>query len=217
METIFDAVFFQNLTKAGLAVLVGGVIGAEREYQDKAAGFRTIILITLGSCLFTIFSLSMDAGNTQTRIAANIVTGIGFLGAGAIVREGGRVAGLTTAATIWLAAALGMGIGAGILYFSLAATVVTILVLLVFPYLEARIDRVREARLYRIVLNANDLKKVEKIENALSDCSLRIFEHHQSKNEKSIIGSWKAIGSPKSHDKFTTLMLKDKDVKEFDY
>jgi putative Mg2+ transporter-C (MgtC) family protein len=102
-----------------MAVLVGGIVGAEREYQDKAAGFRTIILITLGSTLFTIFSLSMDPGFTQTRVAANIVTGIGFLGAGAIVRDGGRIAGLTTAATIWLSAALGMGIGAGQLYFVL--------------------------------------------------------------------------------------------------
>lgn len=215
METNLDLV--ENLIKVGMAVLVGGIIGAEREYQDKAAGFRTIILITLGSTLFTIFSLLLDPGNTQTRIAANIVTGIGFLGAGAIVRDGGRIAGLTTAATIWLAAALGMGIGAGELYFVLAATAVTILVLVIFPRFEIVIDRVREARSYRIVLSANDLKKVEKIEKTLADCSLQIFEHHQSKTEKSIIGSWKTIGAPKNHEKFTLLMLKDKDVKEFDY
>ncbi|HCK66826.1 MAG TPA: magnesium transporter MgtC [Anaerolineae bacterium] len=215
METNLDLV--ENLIKIGMAVLVGGIIGAEREYQDKAAGFRTIILITLGSTLFTIFSLLLDPENTQTRIAANIVTGIGFLGAGAIIREGGRVAGLTTAATIWLAAALGMGIGAGELYFVLTATGVTILVLVIFPRFEIVIDRLREARSYRIVVGAKDLKKVEKIEEALADCSLQIYEHHQSKNEKSIIGSWKTIGSPKNHEKFTMLMLKDKDVKEFDY
>lgn len=215
METNLDLV--ENLIRVGMAVLVGGIIGAEREYQDKAAGFRTIILITLGSTLFTIFSLLLDPGNTQTRIAANIVTGIGFLGAGAIVRDGGRVAGLTTAATIWLAAALGMGIGAGELTFVLAATAVTIFVLVIFPRFESRIDKIREARSYRIVLDANDLKKVEKIEKALTDCSLKIFEHHQSKNEKSIIGSWKTIGSPTNHEKFTLLMLKDKNVKEFDY
>ena len=104
--------YLENLIKLGLAVLVGGIVGAEREFQDKAAGFRTIILITVCSALFTIFSISMDPDNSRTRIAANIVTGIGFLGAGAIVREGGRIAGLTTAATIWLSSALGMGIGA---------------------------------------------------------------------------------------------------------
>jgi putative Mg2+ transporter-C (MgtC) family protein len=212
-----DAVLTENLIKVGMAVLVGGIIGAEREYQDKAAGFRTIILITLGSTLFTIFSLMLDPGNTQTRIAANIVTGIGFLGAGAIVRDGGRVAGLTTAATIWLAAALGMGIGAGELTFVLASTAVTIFVLIVFPRFELRIDRIREARSYRIVLNAKDIQKIERIEKTLADCSLQVFEHHQSKTEKSIIGSWKAIGSPKNQEKFTRLMLKDKDVKEFDY
>ena len=71
-----DPILTDNIIKLGMAVLVGGLIGAEREYQDKAAGFRTIILITLGSALFTIFSLSIDPGFTQTRIAANIVTGI---------------------------------------------------------------------------------------------------------------------------------------------
>lgn len=215
METNLDLT--ENLIRVGMAVLVGGIIGAEREYQDKAAGFRTIILITLGSTLFTIFSLLLDPENTQTRIAANIVTGIGFLGAGAIVRDGGRVAGLTTAATIWLAAALGMGIGAGELYFVLAVTAVTIFVLVVFPRFEMRIDKIREARSYRIVLNSSDINKIEKIEKTLIDCSLNIIEHHQSKTEKSIIGSWKTIGKPKSHDKFTLLMLKDKNVKEFDY
>lgn len=212
-----DPIFTENLIKLGMAVLVGGIIGAEREYQDKAAGFRTIILITLGSTLFTIFSLSMDPGFTQTRVAANIVTGIGFLGAGAIMREGGRIAGLTTAATIWLSAALGMGIGAGELYFVLAATFITILVLIVFPRLELRIDRIREARSYRIVLGTGDYKKLAEVEKALADCKITTYEHHQTKTEKSIIGSWKTIGSPENHQKFIMLMLKDKDIKELDY
>src|SRR5690606_40789652 len=102
-------------------------------------------------------------------------------------------------------------------YFVLAAAIVTILVLIVFPRFENWIDSVREARSYRIVLKVNDFKKVEKVEKMLSDCSLQVYEHHQSKNEKSIIGSWKTIGSPKNHEKFTQLMLKDKDIKEFDY
>lgn len=207
----------ENVIKVGMAVLVGGLIGAEREYQDKAAGFRTIILITLGSTLFTIFSMSMDPGFTQTRIAANIVTGIGFLGAGAIVREGGRIAGLTTAATIWLSAALGMGIGAGELYFVLAATAVTILVLLAFPKLEARIDRIREARSYEVIVAVGDYKKVEKISDLFNELSLQVLEHHQAKNERSIIGTWRVIGSPVHHDKFVQTMMRDKAVKELNY
>ena len=85
----------ENIIRIGFAVLIGGIIGAEREFRDKAAGFRTIILITVGSALFTIFSASMDPGFTRTRVAANIVTGIGFLGAGAIVREHGRSSGVS--------------------------------------------------------------------------------------------------------------------------
>lgn len=212
MEILID-----NLLKLGLAVLVGGIVGAEREFQDKAAGFRTIILITVGSALFTIFSMSMDPGNSRSRVAANIVTGIGFLGAGAIVREGGRIAGLTTAATIWLSAALGMGIGAGELYFVLSATAITILVLLVFPHLEAKIDRIREARTYKIATRAEDLKKLARVEQVFRDCSIRIYEHHQTKTEKSIISTWQTIGSPKNHEKFVDFLMRDKGIKEFDY
>ena len=212
-----DSVFIENLIKLGMAVLVGGVVGAEREFQDKAAGFRTIILITLGSTLFTMFSVSMDPDSSRTRIAANIVTGIGFLGAGAIVREGGRIAGLTTAATIWLAAALGMGIGAGELEFAGAATVVTLIVLLLFPRLESWIDRIREARSYRICIASSNIQRIDEIESDLAACSLRILEHHRAKSDNLIIGRWRAIGAPKNHVRFVEMMLKDKDIQELDY
>jgi putative Mg2+ transporter-C (MgtC) family protein len=212
-----DNVLIENLIKVGMAVLAGGIVGAEREFQDKAAGFRTIILITVGSTLFTIFSMTIDKENSLSRIAANIVTGIGFLGAGAIVREGGRIAGLTTAATIWLASALGMGIGAGNLYFSLAATFVTLLVLLVFPHLEARIDRIREARIYKIVVGVKDHKKIVEIEETLKACSLKVHEHHQAKSETAIISTWHTVGLPQNQQKFLQLMMKDKSIKEVDY
>lgn len=212
-----DPIFVENLIKIGMAVLVGGIVGAEREFHDKAAGFRTIILITLGSALFTIFSISMDPGFTRTRVAANIVTGIGFLGAGAIIREGGRIAGLTTAATIWLAAALGMGIGAGDLYLVLAATTVTILVLIIFPKLELRIDRIREARAYKIVVGPGEYEKIEKISDLLQEVSLTVLDHHQAKNQTSIIGTWKTIGPPSCHEKFVRTVLRDEQVQELSY
>jgi putative Mg2+ transporter-C (MgtC) family protein len=210
-------ILFENLIKLGMAVLIGGIIGAEREFQDKAAGFRTIILITVGSTLFTIFSLSMDPDFTPTRVAANIVTGIGFLGAGAIIREGRQVAGLTTAATIWLAAALGMGIGAGELLFVSVSTVIVIVVLIVFPHLERRIDRIREARSYKIVITAGGAKKMDRIQQTLDKCSLRVLEHHQEKSDKTIIGTWRTIGSLENHEKFTQLMLKDDGIRELSY
>jgi len=212
-----DPQLIENLIKLGMAVVVGGVLGAEREFRDKAAGFRTLILITVGSTLFTIFSLMMDPGNTQTRIAANIVTGIGFLGAGAIIREHGRVGGLTTAATIWLSAALGMGIGAGELLFVSLSTLAVVVVLLIFPSLEIWIDHIRESRSYRIVVSTTNVKKVDKIHAALETCELKVFEHHQSKIGTTIVGTWHTIGAPKNHEKFVSSMLKDKDIEEFVY
>ena len=212
-----DNILVENLIKLGMAVLVGGVLGAEREFRDKAAGFRTLILIAVGSALFTIFSMSMDPGNSRTRIAANIVTGIGFLGAGAIIREHGRIGGLTTAATIWLSAALGMGIGAGELSFVLISTFVILIVLLVFPRLEIWIDHIRESRSYRIVVSTSNARRVDKIHNALEACELKVFAHHQSKVATTIVGTWLTIGSPKNHEKFVSMMLKDKDIEEFVY
>jgi putative Mg2+ transporter-C (MgtC) family protein len=212
-----DAVLVTNLIKLGMAVLVGALVGIEREFRVKAAGFRTIILITVGSTLFTIFSLSIDPEHDRTRIAANIVQGIGFLGAGAIIREGGRVGGLTTAATIWLSAALGMGIGAGEFTFVLPSAVAVLVILLLFPHLERWIHRISEFRTYHIVMDSGTEKGQEKIQQALTACSLRIYEMNQKKTEDKIAGRWELIGAPRNHDKFVSLMLQDADVREFEY
>ena len=98
-----------------LSAFLGGVLGLEREWRNKSAGLRTNILIAMGSTLFTMLSvdLSRSSGGDGTRIAAQIVTGIGFLGAGAIMRTGFDVQGLTTAATIWVNAAVGVAVGGG--------------------------------------------------------------------------------------------------------
>lgn len=134
----------EDLYKILFATLVGGLIGIEREYREKAAGFRTIMLICIGATLFTIFSSKLDGD--PARIAANIVSGVGFLGAGVILRSGGQIVGLTTASTIWLTAALGMGIGAG--EYILVAIVVPIILmtLWIFPKFERWIDALRSER-----------------------------------------------------------------------
>ena len=207
----------ENLIKLGLAILVGGVIGAEREFQDKAAGFRTIILITVGAALFTIFSISLDPGNSRTRIAANIVTGIGFLGAGTIIREGGRIAGLTTAATIWLSSALGMGIGAGEIPFVLIATAAVLVVLLVFPYLEGIIDHIREARTYRVVIRSTNAEKAVEADKLIRSTKLQVLEYHLTKTDNATVSTWRTIGSPKKHEKFVQAMMADPDVHELNY
>ena len=102
------------LARLLLAAVLGGAIGAERELNDQPAGLRTHMLLTIGACLFTLISAYGFGGGTDpSRIAAQIVTGIGFLGGGAIVRHGLTVKGVTTAASIWATASVGVAIGAG--------------------------------------------------------------------------------------------------------
>jgi putative Mg2+ transporter-C (MgtC) family protein len=127
--------YSEVVLRLGLASLLCGAIGFERETRDQPAGFRTHILLGLGAALFTLVSAygfepftraALGSGGLQfdpTRIAAQIVAGVGFLGAGAIIRQGGDVRGLTTAASLWAASAIGMAVGAGYLFGATTATV----------------------------------------------------------------------------------------------
>jgi putative Mg2+ transporter-C (MgtC) family protein len=124
-----------------LAAGLGAVMGLERELRHKPAGLRTNILIGLGSALFTTMSIQIGAGGTPDRIASQIVTGIGFLGAGAILRSGGSIHGMTTAATIWVNAAVGIAAGAGEYLMATIATAITIVVLAVLGPVESYFER----------------------------------------------------------------------------
>ena len=113
-----------------LATFLGAAIGLERELSGKSAGLRTNLLICLGAAIFTIISKRMIAGDgATTRIAAQIVTGVGFLGAGALIQDRRGVHGLTTAATIWLVASIGMACGAGFHDLAVVSTLMAIIVL----------------------------------------------------------------------------------------
>ena len=133
-----------------LAAALGAAIGFERELRQKSAGLRTNILIAVGSALFTLMSLAMadSPGADKTRIASQIVTGIGFLGAGAIMRTGSGVQGLTTAATVWVNAAVGVAAGGGEYRLALTATGVTLVALLVLVPAEKLLARI--SRKYRL-------------------------------------------------------------------
>jgi putative Mg2+ transporter-C (MgtC) family protein len=136
-----DAELIQRLL---LAAVLGGALGFERELRQKSAGLRTNILIAIGSALFTLMSYELGAGIAGAdpgRVAAQIVTGIGFLGAGAIIRRDGDIHGLTTAATIWVNAAVGVAAGGGEYHLAFIATGVTLGALLLLHPIEKIIDR----------------------------------------------------------------------------
>jgi putative Mg2+ transporter-C (MgtC) family protein len=126
------------LFRCGVAALCGGLIGIERELKSKPAGFRTNILICLGSCIYMAVGLLVAGNVDPTRIAAQVVTGIGFLGAGCIIQSGNHVRGLTTAATIWVVAAIGIVAGAGYPVLALIASVIVITTLAALRHVEER-------------------------------------------------------------------------------
>lgn len=131
-----------------IALFVGLCIGAEREFRGHAAGLRTMALISAGSCMFTGLGLIPEFPRIvdPTRIAAQVVTGVGFLGAGSILRQGEAVRGLTTAASIWVAASLGMAIGFGYFALALFTTLMVVIVLFALKPVEERIFRRRGHR-----------------------------------------------------------------------
>lgn len=153
------------LLKIFLAALVGGAIGLEREYRDKSAGFRTMILISVGSCLFTIISDAMaDSISDNTRIASAIVSGVGFLGAGVILKDGTSIRGLTTAASIWMVAALGTAMGMGLYEVSAIVTVGILTVLWFLPAFERYVDELHEFVTFHITTKNSDKQEQKVIE-----------------------------------------------------
>ena len=128
---------WQDIISLLVATALGGAIGLERELRGKPAGLRTNILICLGSCIFTIISTSLS-GSDPGRIAAQIVAGIGFLGAGAIIHSGIGIHGLTTAAGIWVVSSIGMACGMRMYFLAVSAAFLTLIVLLLLPPFEKK-------------------------------------------------------------------------------
>lgn len=137
--------------KLVLASVLGGLVGLERELRGKPAGLRTNMFICAGAALFTILSetLAAESGGDATRIASQLIPGVGFIGAGTIIRARGSVVGLTTAATIFVLASIGMAVGGGLYWTGVFAAVMMFLALWVLGWIEKRFALKREVRRYR--------------------------------------------------------------------
>jgi len=207
----------EELLKILLAVLIGGLIGLEREYREKAAGLRTLIFICMGATVFTIFSATLGGdGHDPGRIAAQIVTGIGFLGAGVIIRENGRVVGITTAATIWLVAALGMGLGIGKYELVALAAVLALIVLAAFPKFEKWLTKRHIERTYEVAF-ASDPDTRRQMDSFVRQCGLVVHNFYQSRSQETAVCSWATSGTREAHQKLVDGLFANPSVKEFRY
>jgi putative Mg2+ transporter-C (MgtC) family protein len=202
-----------------LSILVGGALGAEREYRSKSAGFRTLTLICAGATLFTIFSQFIGGPGNPDRIASNIVTGIGFVGAGVIFKGDAtsKVNGITTAAMIWLTAALGMGIGGGFLMVSSIAAGIALAVLFTFSMLEGWIDKINQIRNYKITCPYVN-ETLHRYEVLFQAHHLKYKHIRQCKSiDNMIFGEWIVQGSEKNHRHAVHQLLQDSSVKALEY
>ncbi|MBN2072740.1 MAG: MgtC/SapB family protein [Actinobacteria bacterium] len=158
-----------------LAVIFGAIIGFQREKTERPAGLRTHALVCLGSTVFTLVSysgFSAGASFDSTRIAAGVVTGIGFIGAGAIFRQGPLVKGVTTAASIWTVAAIGLSLGTKLYYLALLVTILGFLILSILKFFEDRI--IRLPRYFLRITVSGDFKELETVINFLAKISTDI-------------------------------------------
>ncbi len=197
------------------AAAIGAVIGLEREYKNKTAGLRTMIMVSMASCLFTI--LSRQIGEvSDDRIAATILTGLGFHCAGVIFKDEKRISGITTATTIWMVAALGMAIGAGYIALGLYGTILVLLILSLLTYLEKMVEEFNLIRDYKMICH---------YEQGLSHYYEQLFKQYGLKakhvlqvlKSDEIILHWNISGKRQRHDLLVEELSQDPRIKRLSF
>ena len=196
-----------------LAVIIGGLVGAEREFRT-GIGLRTMMLICLGATLFTVYGNEYGLlGNDPSRVSAAIVTGVGFLGAGMIITHRAGVFGFTTAASVWLVAALGMGIGLGEYLIVIVSTVLVLGVLWFVPYVR-RIRHGTQTLAYEATGPADRIRQDE-LTALLESRGLAVLRSTLAKSDDSIEYTWTAVGRSDDHQDVMRELVSTDIVSEF--
>ena len=207
LEQMVDVFRLELFLQLCLATLFGGAIGLERELGGKPAGLRTNILICIGSVLYTKLSFTMAAGNADpTRIAAQIVTGVGFIGAGTILHARGAVVGLTSAATIWVVAAIGVALGAT---FYSEAAVTTLLVLVVLRGLGS-VERLVARQSTRSMLSVHahpSATALDELEAIVRRTGLEIERQASRRENVDLVIEFTLRGPKRLHDEVMIALL----------
>lgn len=203
-------IYEQDLIKVGVAVVCGAMLGMERQYKNKTAGFRTIILICLGSTLFTLV-----AQQTGQLANINIVTGVGFIGAGVIFKDQISVNGLTTAAVIWISAAIGMVIGSGNYTLAFISSIVTLIVLILFHILENYIDKIHHERLFFVVFDSTDIDELKSLEATIDAFHLSWKKLLVTKKDGNLHVTLAVTGHKKNINRLNEKMLVMPQIKAF--
>jgi putative Mg2+ transporter-C (MgtC) family protein len=205
----------EMLVKLLLALLVGILIGFEREYHEKAAGLRLLPIVCIGALLFTLIAGVSGNKFVNPQVAAGVVTGVGFLGVGVILRERGQVSGLTTAAAIWISAALGMGIGLG--YYPLVGmtAALVLLILWISPLLQLPINsQAHDSFTYELTAPFDEGHYTRCMQQ-FKENDLTIIKHRIGKKGTDMVCFWQSVGKPQGHDRLQRAFMLDPEVTEF--
>lgn len=195
---------------------IGTAIGLEREYRSKAAGLRTMIMIALGSTIFTQISIGLGGPGNPDRIASTIVSGIGFLGAGVIFKEGVSISGITTATTIWITAALGMAVGAGEYFIALIGGLAVLVVLIVLEKFQIIIETWRQTRMYRISFG-DDTSMEQALIVQMHILHIGYRRKRDFKSEKGFTIIYEVFGRQAQLNLFNDYLKQEVKVKSFEY
>jgi putative Mg2+ transporter-C (MgtC) family protein len=207
LDRLIEIFRLDLMLQIGLATLLGGAIGLERELGGKPAGLRTNILICIGSVLYTHLSIAMAGSNTDpTRVAGQIVTGVGFIGAGTILHARGAVVGLTSAATIWVVAAIGVALGSGYYLEGLGTTLAVIVVLQGLGRIEIVVER--HSTKSNITVHARpDGAPLEELETVIRRTGLEIVRHTTRRENVDLVIEYQLSGPKRLHDQVMIALL----------
>lgn len=208
--------YMEEVVQVSVAFVIGAILGIEREFRSKPAGFRTMILICVGSCLYTILSKELGDGTSTDRIASNIVTGIGFIGAGVIFKEGISVNGLTTAALIWVTAALGMAIGDHQYPVATVVTLIVVIALFVLEPVQRYINRFHRVKDYKIRLVENSQQFKIDIEEFFIANGLSYRCMKTVKDNMEAVYLYRISSPDRNYDLVNHFLLAHPEVKSFD-
>ena len=207
LKQIVDIFKLELMLQLGLASLLGGAIGLERELGGKPAGLRTNILICIGSVLYTHLAIAMAGSNVDpTRVAGQIVTGVGFIGAGTILHARGAVVGLTSAATIWVVAAIGVALGSGFYLEGVGTTVVVLAVLAGLGRMEKVVERQSMRRTIRVHARQGPTV-LEDLESLVRRAGLEVTGVSSRQENVDLVIDFDIRGSKRLHDQVMITLL----------
>jgi putative Mg2+ transporter-C (MgtC) family protein len=217
-EPALEQLFSKTLARLILAAFLGGIVGLEREFKHRPAGLRTNMFICFGSALFTILSAELAGEFTgdHTRIAAQIIPGIGFIGAGAILRAKGGVTGLTTAATIFVVASIGMACGGGLYMTAIFSTLLIVLALLLLGALEKRFGLKAFSMSYALTSDKSSDEVVEELNSVLEEQDRDMQRMRLSKIDGKTRVIFAVEGTRSEHKQLADRLRQSADLRNFD-